>query len=66
MRVFVDDLLAERRPQLSVATYAYLEWGLSHLRPFFSDWLLRDVDAEVIDAVPRREGQTGRGIGEGA
>lgn len=48
--VFADNLLAERRPQLSEATCAYLEWGLLHLRPFFSDWLLRDVDAEVIDA----------------
>jgi hypothetical protein len=48
--VFADDLLAERRPQLSEATGGYLEWGLRHLRPFFADWLLRDIDAEAVDA----------------
>jgi integrase len=48
--VFADNLLAERRPQLSEATGSYLEWGLMHLCSFFSDWLLRDIDAEVIDA----------------
>jgi integrase len=46
---FVDDLLAERRHQLSDAMCAHLEWGLWHLRPVFNDWLLRDIDAEAVD-----------------
>jgi integrase len=37
-------------PQLSEATFRYLEWGLWHLRPFFADWLLRDIDVEAVDA----------------
>jgi integrase len=48
--VFANDLLAERSPQLSEAMSAYLEWGLRHLRPFFNDWLLRDIDAEAVAA----------------
>lgn len=41
---------AKRRPQLSEATCGYLEWGLRHLRPLFADRLLRDIDAEAVDA----------------
>jgi hypothetical protein len=33
--VFMDDLPAERRHQLSDAMCAHLEWGLWHLRPVF-------------------------------
>lgn len=35
---------------MSKAMCAYLEWGLRHLRPFFNDWLLRDIDVEAVDA----------------
>ncbi len=52
---FAEELLAERRPQLSEATLRYLEWGLWHLRPFFNDWLLRDIDAEAVDAYRARK-----------
>lgn len=47
---FADDLLAERSPRLGKAACGYLEWGLSHLRPHFDDWLLRDIDVEAVDA----------------
>jgi integrase len=62
--VFADDLLAERRPQLSEATCGYLEWGLRHLRPFFDDWLLRDIDAEAVDAYRAQKVPEAEALGE--
>ena len=57
---FAEDLLAERRSQLSEATRRCLEWGLWHLRPFFGDWLLRDIDAEAAPVKPGLAQWTGR------
>lgn len=53
-----------RRPQLSEATLRYLEWGLWHLRPFFSDWLLRDIDAEAVDAYRAQKVKDAEALGE--
>jgi integrase len=59
---FADDLLAERRRQLSDAMCAYLEWGLWHLRPVFNDWLLRDIDAEAVDAYRTQKVEEARAL----
>jgi hypothetical protein len=53
--VFADDQLTERRPQLSEATYAYLGWGLWHLRPFFNDCVDAYRAKKVKDAEALRE-----------
>ena len=62
--VFAEDLLAERRPQLSEATFRYLEWGLWHLHPFFADWLLRDIDVEAVDAYRAQKVKDAEALGE--
>jgi integrase len=61
---FTEDLLAERRPQLSEDTLRYLEWGLLHLRQFFNDWLLRDIDVEAVDAYRGQKVKEAEELGE--
>ena len=47
---FAERLLEERREEMSDGNHAYLAWGLAHLRPFFADWALTEIDAEAVDA----------------
>lgn len=48
--IFAHDLLAARRGQMSEDHSHYLEWGLSHLIPYFADWTLARIDIEAVDA----------------
>jgi integrase len=46
---FATGLLEERRGELSEGSLRYLAWGFSHLSTYFSDWRLREIDAEAVD-----------------
>jgi integrase len=47
---FATRLLKQRCGEVSEATLRYLDWGLSHLLPYFSDWFLQDIDPAAVDA----------------
>lgn len=47
---FARQLVASREGQVSESHLAYLNWGLSHLLPYFGDWPLLDIDIPAVDA----------------
>lgn len=47
---FARQLVASREGQVSESHLSYLEWGLSHLLPYFGDWPLLDIDIPAVDA----------------
>jgi integrase len=46
---FARRLIASRRGQVSDNHCDYLEWGLSHLAPYFATWQVSEVDVEAVD-----------------
>lgn len=46
---FVAQLLNERRGELSEGTLRHHAWCLAHLSRYFSDWRLREIDAQAVD-----------------
>ncbi len=47
---FARELLLARRGQVTPATIRYIEWGFSHLMPYFADWALEEIDVRGVDA----------------
>jgi integrase len=50
---FAVRLHEERRPEVSEANHAYMEWALSHLVPYFGEWPLDEIDVPAVDAFRR-------------
>lgn len=53
---FARALLLDRRGQVTPATIRYMEWGFSHLMPYFADWPLGEIDVRAVDAYRTRSG----------
>ena len=47
---FARALLLTRRGQVTPAMIRYMEWGFSHLMPYFADWSLGKIDVRAVDA----------------
>jgi len=47
---FARQLVASREGEVSENHLAYLNWGLSHLLPYFGDWPLLDIDVPAVDS----------------
>jgi integrase len=47
---FARALLAARKGQSSEAMDRYLEWGLSHVLPYFAKWRLDEIDVRAVDS----------------
>jgi integrase len=47
---FARAQVRRRRAEVRPATFAYWEWGLTYLLPFFADWPLAKIDVWAVDA----------------
>jgi integrase len=47
---FAQNLHAARKSQVSPNHFLYLQWGLSHLLPYFANWPVSDIDVEAVDS----------------
>lgn len=47
---FARSQVKERRSEVRPATFAYWNWALRHLLPFFADWPLTKIDVWAVDA----------------
>jgi len=47
---FARKQVRQRRAEVRPATFAYWEWAMTHLLPFFADWPLPRIDAWAVDA----------------
>lgn len=46
---FARKLIKARKDEVQPRTYEYLDWGLSHLLPYFADWPLDQINVEAVD-----------------
>ena len=46
---FAKELVDSRRGQISAAHLRYLNWCLSHLMPYFADWVVSEIDTRAVD-----------------
>jgi integrase len=46
---FAKGLVDARRGQISDAHLRYLNWCLSHLMPYFADWVVNEIDTRAVD-----------------
>lgn len=47
---FAQRVIAQREREVSASYYRIMQWGLSHLLPYFADWSLIEIDVEAVDA----------------
>jgi integrase len=52
---FARELVAARKGEVSANTHDYLDWGLSHLLPYFATRPVGAIDIEAVDAYRRHK-----------
>jgi integrase len=52
---FARGLVAARKGEVSENMHGYQEWALSHLMPYYADWLVGSIDIEAVDAYRRHK-----------